>query len=58
MTLKSKNQQVDSLPAASYVENTVENTVEIKALTVEMVAKLNKLYPGHTQVKEVQDKSL
>ena len=58
MALESKNQQVDSQLGASYVENTVENTVDIKALTVEMIAKLNKLYPGHTQAEEVQDKSL
>ena len=54
MALDSKNQQVDSQLGDSHVEN----TVDIKALTVEMIAKLNKLYPGHTQAKEVQDKSL
>ncbi len=35
---------------------TVEEPVDIKAKTVEMIAKLNKLYPGHTQAKVVQDK--
>lgn len=36
----------------------VEQPVDIKAMTVEMLAKLNKLYPGHTQAKVVHDKPL
>ena len=34
----------------------VDQPVDIKAMTVEMLAKLNKLYPGYTQAKVVQDK--
>ena len=52
MVLKPEKSTKD----ANLGAKSVDQPVDIKAMTVEMLAKLNKLYPGYTQAKVVQDK--